>query len=139
MNETSKTARNKANFLAAKEAFNKKDIHKCLQYYSPDHEVKSGSGEKGRHVIQSFFESMHAMWGDITISVEQVVAEDNWVMSRSIASATHSKTVMGVPPTNRQIKASFWDLHLFNDEGVIIQTWNLIDNAAIMKQLDLLP
>jgi predicted ester cyclase len=60
-------------------------------------------------------------------------------MSRSIASATHSKTVMGVPPTNRQIKASFWDLHLFNDEGVIIQTWNLIDNAAIMKQLGLLP
>ncbi|NOT74912.1 MAG: SnoaL-like domain-containing protein [Cyclobacteriaceae bacterium] len=100
--------------------------------------MKSAGGEPGRHVIQLFFESIRALWEDITISVEHVVAEDNWVMGRSVATATHSKIVMGVPPTNRQIKVSFWDLHLFNDEGQIIQTWNQIDNAAIMKQIGLL-
>lgn len=138
MEHSTKTERNKANFLAAKDAFNQKDIQQCMQYYSIDHEVKSAGAEKGRHVIQSFLEGMLTMWGDITITVEHVVAEGNWVMGRSIAIATHSNTVMGVAPTNKQIKASFWDLHLFNDDGDIIQTWNLIDNVAIMKQIGLL-
>jgi predicted ester cyclase len=136
---TSKTERNKANYLAAKEAFNNNDLPNCLRYYSLDHEVKSVPGEKGRHVIQHFFESMHAMWGGITITVEHVVAEDNWVMGRSMATATHSKTVLGVPPTDKQITAAFWDLHFFNEDGMITQTWNMIDNAAILKQIGVLP
>ena len=141
MNETSatkKTERNKANYLAAKEAFNNKDIQKCLQYYSAVHEVQSSPGETGRHVIQHFFQGMYEMWGDITIKTEHIVAEDNWVMGRSIATATHSKTVLGIPPTNKQITAAFWDLHSFDEEGMISKTWNLIDNAAIMKQIGLL-
>lgn len=135
VNTQSKTERNKANYLLAKEAFNKKNLDRCLQFYSEDHEMKSAQEEKGRHIIQRFFETMHEMWGDLTIKVEHVVAEGNWVMGRSVATALHNKAIMGVSPTNRQIVASFWDLHLFNDEGLIIESWNLIDNAAIMKQI----
>ena len=138
INHKGKTARNKANYLAAKQAFNNKDLNKCLQFYSTDHEVKSAQGGKGRHVIQHFFETMHDTWDELKINVEHVVAEDNWVMGRSIATATHSKPVMGIAPTNKQIIASFWDLHHFDDEGVIVETWNLIDNSAIMKQIGLL-
>ena len=95
--------------------------------------------EKGRHVIQNFFENMHNMWGGLKIVVEHAVAEGDWVMGRSIATAIHDKTVLGVPATNKQIVASFWDLHLFDEDGLIIETWNLIDNAAIMKEIGLLP
>ncbi|MBP6731058.1 MAG: ester cyclase, partial [Chitinophagales bacterium] len=62
----------------------------------------------------------------------------DWVMGRSVATATHSQVVLGVPPTNKKITATFWDLHLFNEEGVIIETWNLLDNLAIMQQVGLL-
>ncbi|QEC40850.1 ester cyclase [Pseudobacter ginsenosidimutans] len=133
-----KAERNKANYLAAKKAFNEKDIPACLGFYTTDHIVKSMPAEKGRQVIQHFFEQLHNTWGDLKINVEHVVAEDNWVMGRSIATAIHSQTVMGVAPSNKQITASFWDLHLFNEEGLIAETWNLIDNAAIMKQIGLL-
>jgi predicted ester cyclase len=139
MSALEKAKRNKENYLKAKEAFNKKELERCLSYYSEDHEMKSTPGEKGRHVIQKFFEGMHAAWGELSISVEHVVAEDNWVMGRSIATATHSKPVMGVAPTNKTIRASFWDLHFFNEEGKITESWNLIDNAAILKQIGLLP
>lgn len=134
-----KADRNKANYLAAKTAFNEKNITKCVSFYSPDHIIKSMPAEKGRHVIQSFFENMHNMWGGLQIIVEHAVAEGDWVMGRSVASAIHDKTVLGVPATNKQITASFWDLHLFDEDGFIIETWNLIDNAAIMKQIGLLP
>ena len=131
-------ARNKANYLQAKELFNQNNVDECVLYYAPSHEVKSKQSEKGRGGIQQFLEGLHETWADIQIIVEHVVAEDNWVMGRSVATATHTKTVLGVPATNKQIVATFWDLHHFNDEGLITETWNLIDSLAIMQQLELL-
>jgi len=130
--------RNKANYLQAKELFNQNNVDECVLYYAPSHEVKSKQSEKGRGGIQQFLEGLHETWADIQIIVEHVVAEDNWVMGRSVATATHTKTVLGVPATNKQIVATFWDLHHFNDEGLITETWNLIDSLAIMQQLELL-
>ena len=134
----SKANRNKANYLAAKTAFNENNISKCVGFYSINHIIKSIPAEKGRHVIQNFFEGMHNMWGGLKITVEHAVAEDNWVMGRSVATATHTKAVLGVQPTHKKITAVFWDLHLFDENGLIIETWNLMDNLAIMQQIGLL-
>lgn len=136
---TEKVKRNKENYLKAKEAFNRNDLDECLSFYALDHEVKSKNSVPGRDGIRQFLENIHHAWEDIQIVVEHVVAEDDWVMARSRATATHSKAVLGVAPTNKKIAAEFWDLHRFNDEGLIIETWNLMDNTAIMQQLGLLP
>lgn len=128
-------ARNKQNYLLAKQAFNDKQIDVCMQYYALDHEVKSKPSEKGRDNIQKFLEGMHLTWPDIQITVEHAVAEDNWVMGRSVATATHNQTVLGVPATHKKITVTFWDLHKFNDEGLMIETWNLMDSLAIMQQI----
>jgi steroid delta-isomerase-like uncharacterized protein len=138
LNALEKARRNKANYLKAKEAFNRNKIDECILFYAPDHEVKSKPSEKGRAGIQKFFESLHESWADIEITVEHCVAEDDWVMGRSVATATHSKTVLGVAPTGKKIVAAFWDLHRFDEDGLIVETWNLMDNPAIMQQLGLL-
>ncbi len=49
----------------------------------------------------------------------------------------NSKPVMGIAPTRRRVRTSFWDLHHFNERGQIVETWNLIDSLAIMHQLGL--
>ncbi len=138
LNNAEIAIRNKENYLKAKEAFNNKRIDECLLFYAKDHEVKSKQSVKGRDGIQKFLEGLHQTWPDIQITVEQSVAEDNWVMGRSVATATHSQAVLGVQPTGKKITATFWDLHLFNEDGLIIETWNLIDNLAIMQQIGLL-
>jgi predicted ester cyclase len=132
------TKRNKANYLKAKEAFNQNKMADCIAFYALNHEVKSKQSEKGREGIRKFLEGMHQTWTDIQITVEHVVAEDNWVMGRSVASATHSQVVLGVQPSHKKITATFWDLHLFDEDGLIIETWNLMDNLAIMQQIGLL-
>lgn len=131
-------ARNKENYLKAKEAFNNNRLDECIQFYAPDHEVKSKQSEKGREGINKFLEGLHEAWPDIRITVEHCVAEDNWVMGRSIATATHSQVVLGVPPTGKKVTAAFWDLHLFNDDGLMVETWNLMDSLAIMQQIGML-
>jgi predicted ester cyclase len=138
LNALEKAKRNKANYLKAKEAFNQNKIDECILFYAPNHEVKSKHSVKGREGIQRFLEGLQETWADIQITVEHVVAEENWVMGRSVARATHSKVVLGVQPTNKKIVAVFWDLHLFDEDGLIIETWNLMDNLAIMQQIGLL-
>ena len=131
--------RNKTNYLNAKAAFNRNDIDACVAYYAPDHQIMSRPSPKGRDQIKAFFTSTHQSWPGIQIVVEHAVAQDNWVMGRSVTTATHTTAVYGVQPTNKRIETTFWDLHRFNDEGLIVETWNLRDNLAIMEQLGMLP
>ena len=138
LNRIEIAARNKENYLKAKEAFNNKRVDECILFYAKNHEVKSKQSEKGRDGIYKFLEGLHQTWPDIQITVEHSVAEDNWVMGRSVATATHSQVVLGIQPTDKKIAATFWDLHLFDEDGLIIETWNLMDNLAIMQQIGLL-
>jgi predicted ester cyclase len=46
---------------------------------------------------------------------------------------------MGVPPTGKSVVTTFWDLHRFDEAGLIVQTWNLMDSLSLMHQLGLLP
>ena len=138
LNNIEMAARKKQNYLKAKEAFNNKRIDDCILFYARNHEVKSKQSEKGRKGIHKFLEGLHQTWPDIQITVEHSVAEGNWVMGRSVATATHSQVVLGIQPTNKKITATFWDLHLFDEDGLIIETWNLMDNLAIMQQIGLL-
>ncbi|MDP1753124.1 MAG: ester cyclase [Reyranella sp.] len=132
-------ARNKDNYLKAKAAFNDKDLDRCMSYYAPDHQIRSRDVGPGREHIRQSLASTRLSWPDLKIVVEHAVAEDDWVMGHCTTIATHSQPVMGVAPTNRRIQASFWDLHRFNAEGQIVETWNLTDSLAIMQQLGLVP
>lgn len=132
-------ARNKQNYLAAKAAFNARDIAGCLAHYAPEHRVIPPAGSPPPPPIRVFFEQTIAAWPDIEITVVHAVAEDDWVMGRSIARATHAVAMMGIAPTHKTIETTFWDLHRFNAEGLIVETWNLMDGLSIMRQLGALP
>lgn len=132
-------ARNKDNYLKAKAAFNDGDVDLCVSHYAPDHQIRSGDVGAGREHIHQFLASTRQSWPDIQIVVEHAVTEDDWVMGHCLTTATHSRTVLGVAPTNRRIQATFWDLHRFNEQGQIVETWNLMDSLAIMQQLGLIP
>jgi steroid delta-isomerase-like uncharacterized protein len=128
-------ARNKANYIAAKAAYNARDLDTCMTFYAPKHQIMSRSAPPGREHIRAFLEGTLTGWPDLRLEVAQVVAEDGWVMGRSVATATHTMAVLGVPPTGKQVVTSFWDLHRFDDDGLIVETWNLMDGVALMQQL----
>jgi predicted ester cyclase len=133
------SSRNKENYLKAKAAFNRKDMAGCMSYYAPDHHIRSRDVGPGRRYIERFLSSMHETWPDLVIVVDHAVAEDDWVVGRCTTTATHARTVMGAATTNRQVQATFWDMHRFDAEGRIVETWNLLDSLAIMQQLGLVP
>ena len=135
MSAVDAAARNKRNYLEAKSAFNRRDLDACMTFYSADHQMRSREVGPGREHIRAFLASMHETWSNLEIVAEHVVAEGEWVMGRCTSSAIHSTTVMGVAPTNRRIETTFWDLHRFDHDGLIVETWNVVDGLAIMQQL----
>ena len=142
MEEQSRRAfaeRNKDNYLQAKAAFNRKDMAGCMSYYALDHQMRSRDVGPGRQHIERFLSSMHESWPDLVIVVEHAVAQDDWVAGRCTTTATHAKPMMGAAPTNRRVQATFWDMHRFDADGRIVETWNLMDSLAIMQQLGLVP
>jgi predicted ester cyclase len=91
--------RNKASYLAAKAAYNSRNLDACLGYYAPDHQIMSKPTQAGREHIRRFFENTFTTWPDIQVTVETALAEGEWVFGRSLSIATHSVAVMGVAPT----------------------------------------
>ena len=130
--------RNKSNYLEAKAAFNRRDIDACIAFYAMDHQIRSKPSPRGREQIKAFLVGARQAWPDIQIVVEHAVAEGDWVMGRSVSTATHTTAVFGVQPTHKRVQTTFWDLHRFDEEGRIIETWNLMDGLEIMGQLGLL-
>ena len=128
-------ARNKANYIAAKAAYNARELDQCLAFYAREHQIMSRPAPPGREQIRAFLEGTLAAWPDLRLEVAQVVAEDASVMGRSVATATHTTAFMGLPPTGKQLVTTFWDLHQFDEAGLIVQTWNLMDGLALVHQL----
>lgn len=133
------SARNKANYIAAKAAYNARELDRCLEFYAREHQIMSRPTPSGREHIRAFLEGTLTGWPDLRLEVAQAVAEDDWVMGRCVVTATYTTSVMGIPPSGKQVATTFWDLHRFDDAGLIVQTWNLMDSLAIMQQLGLLP
>jgi predicted ester cyclase len=128
-------ARSKDNYIAAKAAFNARELERCLAFYAPGHQLMSQPAPPGREHIRTFLEASLAGWPDLWLEVAQVIAEDDWVMGRCVATATHTTPVMGRAPTGKRVVTPFWDLHRLDEAGLIVQTWNLMDGAAVLQQL----
>ena len=133
------SARNKANYNAAKAAYDARELDECLSFYAPRHQIMSRPTPPGREHIAAFLKGTLAAWPDLRLEVAHVVAEGEWVLGRSVETATHTTAAMGIPATGKQVETTFWDLHRFDETGLIVQTWNLMDGLALMQQLGLLP
>ena len=133
------SARNKESYLRAKAAFNQGDMAGCMGFYAPSHQLRSREVGPGREHIARFLAALREAWPDLVIVVDHAVAEGDWVAGRCTATATHARTVMGVAPSNRQVQATFWDMHRFDADGRIVESWNLLDSLAILQQLGLVP
>jgi predicted ester cyclase len=71
---------------------------------------------------------------DFSTSIEQVVAEGDWIAFRLRHSGTHRGEYLGVAPTGRRVEFTSM---VFNriENGVVVENWGLHDNETLLKQL----
>lgn len=71
---------------------------------------------------------------DMTLPIEDVVAEGEKVLVRLRVKGTHGGELMGIPATARPIDIAVMDLFVIRD-GKLVEHWALLDNLGLLRQL----
>ncbi|MGE5101810.1 MAG: ester cyclase, partial [Deltaproteobacteria bacterium] len=71
---------------------------------------------------------------DFTTSIEQLIAEGDWVAFRLKHSGTHKGDFLGMAPTGRRVEFTSMVFNRVNN-GVVVENWGLHDNDALRTQL----
>lgn len=141
---TAQATTNKAAFRRFHDAVNSGDaelIAKAIdEVVEPDVLIRTPLPVQatGAQALKEVFARLHRAFPDLHVTVEDVVAEGDKVVSRNSVTGTHQGDYMGLPATGRPVAYNEIFIFRFVD-GRIAETWGVVDVLAQMKQLGMLP
>ncbi len=91
----------------------------------------------GRSGLADVLAGMFAAFPDLRWTPQQMIAEDDRVMSYSVWTGTHRGPFLGIPPTGCQVSVEAWTLDRFRD-GKMTQSRIIMDVAGLLVQLGVL-
>ena len=71
---------------------------------------------------------------DLETTIEQLIAEGDWVAHRMVHRGTHLGDFRGIAPTGRHVEFSSIVMNRFED-GVSVENWGLHDIPRVIEQL----
>lgn len=133
-------ARNKAvarQFL--EEAFGPRwSVDLVEKLHTPDFVLHTRRGDLGLKEDRDSLLGWKSAAPDLVITVDGLVAEDDWVAVRWTAKGTNTGEGNGLPATGKRVTATgmtFWRMK----DGRIAEEWGVVDMLSVMQQLGLLP
>jgi predicted ester cyclase len=91
-------------------------------------------GSIDRDQYQAAVAATLAAFPDLTVRVEEQVAESDLVATRWTAAGTHSGVLFGIQPTRRRVRVSAIHIHRVRD-GRFVEHWEVIDLHGLLAQL----
>jgi predicted ester cyclase len=92
----------------------------------------------GAQALKDVFGKLHHAFPDLHVTVQDLIAEGDKVVSRNSVSGTHQGEYMGLAPTGRSVTYNEIMIVRFAN-GRIAETWGVVDVFSQMKQLGRLP
>jgi steroid delta-isomerase-like uncharacterized protein len=118
------------------ELLSSRDLDRVDQYFAPhfvSHDNPPGLPE-GREGVRAFFAMFQRAMSDVTVEIDQLVAEGDWVVAATTTRGTHTGELLGIPPTDRQVAVGGIDMVRIED-GLIVEHRGLTDTVGLMRQL----
>ena len=133
---------NKQVFLRSIDAINKKDFEALnglgtvnfVRHCQATPEVKVNSFEEFKHYLRQD----SATFPDSRMTIDQVVAEGNFVAFHGTYVATQKGPMGPFPPSNKQMSLEIAGLQRF-ENGKVAEMWVTWDNVAALAQLGYFP
>ena len=88
--------------------------------------------------LKEMFGMFNAAFPDMTLTVEDQIAEGDKVVSRFTTTGTHKGEFMGIPATGKTVTISAIDIHRI-ENGQIVEHWDEVDMLGMMQQLGVVP
>ena len=102
-------------------------------WHEPDQEIRALEQAK------QFVTTYNIAFPDMTVTVEDVIAEGDKVVTRVTLRGTHQgETEEFGPPTGRQVELKGITISRI-EGGKIVEDWDAYDNLSAMQQLGLAP
>jgi steroid delta-isomerase-like uncharacterized protein len=88
----------------------------------------------GREGVKRFFEMFRDAFPDVTVAIDDLVAEGDQVAVATTFTGTHEGELMGIAPTGRRVSVTGIDIVRVED-GRIAEHRGLTDVVGLMRQL----
>ena len=140
--EGTMTERNKAVALRwSQELWSKGHLAVADEIVAPDyvrHDPGAPFPAQGPEDVKRMVTMLRAMLPDLRITVDALIAEDDFVVSRYTATATDTVGYMGMPPTGKTVRTPAIQIFRFSN-GRIVESWAARDDLGVLRQLGQLP
>lgn len=93
----------------------------------------------GAELQKTVFRKLLAAFPDLHIRTEDRLVDGDKIVYRNVVTGTHQGTYLGVEPTGRKITYDEIFIVRLDASGRIAQTWGVVDTAAQMRQLGIIP
>lgn len=126
------------------DGFSRGDMDACVEIVAPDYvdhpparffDVPLTGPESLQGAVRVFREG----FPDLTDTVDQLVAEGNSVVVRSLWRGTHRGTFVGIPPTGKLVNITGINFFRVGADGMIVERFGSFDALGMMQQLGLVP
>ncbi|MCD6289869.1 MAG: ester cyclase [Anaerolineae bacterium] len=106
---------------------------------APDYVIHDPTGDyTGPEGYRQFFASLHDAFPDVHFTLDDQIAEGEWVATRWTSVGTHTSPLMGIPPTGKQTTAVGITISRIVD-GKVVEEWNHWDLLGLLQQLGVVP
>jgi len=116
--------------------FNEARFDELDGYLAPDYALKDASpgSAEGAAGIREVVTMFRTGFPDMVITLDEVIAEGDWVASKSTLRGKQTGEFLGVAPTGRSVSVTSLTMVRFRD-GRLTESWVKNDVAAIMRQI----
>lgn len=103
---------------------------------SPTFRTREGDSMQavGLEGFKELVASFRSAFPDGKLTIEEVVAEGNKVVTWGYFIGTHIGPLEGMPPTGKQVKVNDVDLY-WVENGKVVESWTNFDQLGMMQQL----
>ena len=141
---TAEEATNKATTERFDDALNSGDAERIFktidEVVAPDALIRTPLPVEatGAELAKELFARLMRAYPDLHITIEDLIAEGDKVVSRNTVTGTHQGEYMGIPPTGNSVTYNEVIITRFAD-GRIVETWAVVDVLTQMRQLGVIP
>ena len=111
------------------------------EIYAPDyvlHDPSMPEDVHGVEGIREFYETVFNAFPDTELSIEELIAEGDKVVTRWTSRGTHQGEFMGLPPSGKRVEVAGVTISRI-EGGKIVEDWEFTDALGMMQQLGAIP
>ncbi len=130
---------NKAIARRIYEEFKRENLPVYYELYAADFVYHEPDGQElGLEAFKQSAPTLLTAFPDYHVTVEDLIAEGDKVVSRYTWTGTHKGELGGIPPTGRQVTVHGIEV-LRIVGGKLVEAWDEVDYLGLMQQLGAIP